>query len=117
MKFEFINNHRSEFAVGKMCRVLDVSRSGYYRWRNAPESERKKSNEALYLKIEETYDASYGTYGSPRITRELRDKGIQCSENRVARLMLREGTGSQNKAKIQGDHRFQTRSAGGSQSG
>ena len=61
MKFEFIDNHRSEFSVEKMCRVLDVSRSGYYRFRTAPESDRKKHNEALYMPIKTTYDASHGT--------------------------------------------------------
>ena len=100
MKFEFIDNHRSEFAVEKMCRVLDVSRSGYYRWRNAPESDRKNSNEALYVRIKETYDAAHGTYGSPRITRELRDKGIQCSENRVARLMRKKELAAKTKRKF-----------------
>lgn len=99
MKFEFIENHRSEFAVGKMCQVLGVSRSGYYQWRNAPESERKKSNEALYVRIKETYNAFHGTYGSPRITRELQDKGIQCSENRVARLMREKELAAKTKRK------------------
>lgn len=99
MKYEFIDNHRSEFAVGKMCRVLDVSRSGYYRWRRAPESERKKRNEAPYAKIKETYNAFHGAYGSPRITCALRDNGIQCSENRVARLMREKNLAAKTKRK------------------
>ena len=100
MMFEFIDNHRSEFSVEKMCRVLDVSRSGYYRFRTAPESDRKKRNDALYMQIKTTYDASHGTYGSPRITRELRDKGIRCSENRVARLMREKALAAQTKRKF-----------------
>lgn len=87
MKYEFIETYRSTFSVGKMCHTLDVSRSGYYCWRVAPKSQRAAANEKLLDKIEETYDKFQGTYGSPRITQELRDEGIDCSENRVARLM------------------------------
>lgn len=87
MKYEFIETYRSTFSVEKMCQSLDVSRSGYYRWRVAPKSNRAAANEKLLDKIEETYEEFQGIYGSPRITQELRDAGVECSENRVARLM------------------------------
>jgi len=70
-----------------MCRVLKVHRSGYYAWLEDPLSARAKANEALTLKIREFYDQSVGIYGSPRIFCDLREAGLACGENRVARLM------------------------------
>lgn len=70
-----------------MCRVLKVHRSGYYAWLQDPLSARAKANEALTLKIREFYDQSMGIYGSPRIFCDLREAGLACGENRVARLM------------------------------
>jgi transposase InsO family protein len=87
MIFQFIEDHRDEFPVIRMCKVLEVSRSGYYAWRGRPPSEREMANQELYEKIKEEYDKSSGTYGSPRIYQALKKQGIVCSENRVARLM------------------------------
>ena len=70
-----------------MSRVLDVSTSGYYEWRQRPESKQNQSNRALDSQIREVYDEHKQRYGVPRITDELRDRGLQCSENRVARRM------------------------------
>ncbi len=70
-----------------MCRVLKVHRSGYYAWLHEPLSPRAKANEALTMKIREFYDQSMGIYGSPRIFCDLREAGVACGENRVARLM------------------------------
>ena len=91
MRFEFIDDHRDEFPVSRMCEVLDVSRSGYYAWRGRPPSKREMANRELYKKIKAVYDKSHGTYGSPRIYRELKRQGVPCSENRVARLMRQRG--------------------------
>jgi transposase InsO family protein len=91
MRFEFIDDHREEFPVTRMCEALEVSRSGYYAWRGRPPSEREMANRKLYKKIKAVYDTSHGTYGSPRIYQELKRQGITCSENRVARLMRLRG--------------------------
>jgi len=92
MKFRFISEHRGIFKVGRMCNVLDVSRSGYYAWFKRPESLRKKENRKLAVQIKVIHGQKHKkVYGSPRIHRELRDKGISCSRNRVARLMKQEG--------------------------
>ena len=100
MKYEFIETYRSTFAVEKMCQSLDVSRSGYYRWKVAPKSKRSEANEKLLNKIEETYEDFQGIYGSPRITQELRDAGVECSENRVARLMRKNEIAAKTKRKF-----------------
>ena len=86
MRFHFIEDHRDEFPVTRMCKVLDVSPSGYYAWRQRPPSAREMANQDLFNKIEVVYNENYGVYGSPRIYRELKDQ-VACSENRIARLM------------------------------
>jgi putative transposase len=91
MKYLFISDHREIFRVGRMCNVLDVSRSGYYSWLNRPESLRKKQNGKLAAQIKVIHGQKRKIYGSPRIHRELKDKGISCSRNRVARIMKQEG--------------------------
>ena len=87
MKYQFIDAYRSAFAVGKMCRALKVSQSGYYAWRVRPQSTRVRANETLDHHIKTIYRNSRGTYGSPRITKALHTQHIACSENRVARRM------------------------------
>lgn len=87
MTFRFIDEHRSTFRVEKMCAVLEVSRSGYYRWRRRPQSLRASENMMLLKQIRVAHEENRYVYGSPRITQELRSEGFRCSENRVARLM------------------------------
>jgi putative transposase len=82
-----IAEHQEKFPVTRMCEVLNVSPSGYYAWRKRPVSAREMANRELLKRIEAVYNDSYGTYGSPRIYRELKAQGVACSENRVARLM------------------------------
>lgn len=91
MRFQFIENHRDEFPVKLMCKVLEVSTSGYYAWRGRPPSKREMANRELTAKIEEQFEKSGDTYGSPRIYQVLRKLGLMCSENRVARLMRAAG--------------------------
>jgi putative transposase len=74
-----------EHGVSEMCRTLAVSRSGYYGWCQAPK--KKPGRAQLDDEIREVYQEHRGRYGSPRVTRVLRQKAIPCSENRVARRM------------------------------
>lgn len=90
MKYQFIAAHREEFEIKVMCRVLGVSRSGYYAWRNRPTSARKMADQALSQHIKEIHQQSRQTYGSPRIQVELAEQGVNCSGKRVARLMRQE---------------------------
>lgn len=86
-RYEFIDQHRAEFPVLRMCAVLSVSASGYYAWRSRPVSVRAQENQRLTAEITEVYEASRKTYGSPRIYQELAARGRSVSQNRVARLM------------------------------
>ena len=74
-----------------MCRVYGVTRAGYYAWRKRPPSTRAQQDEALKEQIERVHQDSRGTYGSPRVYRELKDHGVSVGENRVARLMREHG--------------------------
>lgn len=87
MKYQFIAAHREEFEITVMCRVLAVSRSGYYAWLKRPTSPRKMADQELIQQIQEIHQQSRQTYGSPRIQAELAENGVNCSHKRVARLM------------------------------
>jgi putative transposase len=91
VKFRFVQEHRETFRVGKMCRVLKVSRSGFYAWLMRQPSRRVLEDEALSEQIRELHRASYGIYGSPRIHRELRKRGESWGRHRVARIMREQG--------------------------
>lgn len=100
MKFQFISDHRETFKVGRMCNVFNVSRSGYYAWVNRSESPRSIENRALKVKIRVLHAASHGIYGSPKIYLDLKDEGIHCGKNRVARIMKEAGLHSRAKKKF-----------------
>lgn len=82
-----MKKHQHVFAVEKMCRVFKVSRSGYYDWLNRKPSARQIDNQQALKLIREIYKKSKGRYGSPKITQELKKRGIQISRPRVARIM------------------------------
>ena len=91
MKYRFIESYRAVYPVGRMCQVLGVSRSGYYAWRERPASEPKQSNLRLLLHVRAVYHESRRTYGSRRVYHELREQGIPCSRQHIARLMRQDG--------------------------
>lgn len=74
-------------AVNLACDTLAVSRSGYYVWLKRPESVRAKENAILLDRIRAIHERSRQTYGSPRMTVELKSEGLVCGEKRVARIM------------------------------
>lgn len=86
-----IRRHEENHAVALMCRVLDVSRSGYYDWRNRPLSARAQANQRLTADIRRIHQEHKGRVGAPRITRHLREEGQRVGKNRVAHLMSSEG--------------------------
>ncbi len=91
MIYQFMLAHEAEFRVQRMCRILGVGRSGYYTWRARPTSQRAQADEVLLGKIQEAYQASRRTYGSPRIHAALQRQGVSCGRKRVARLMRLHG--------------------------
>lgn len=86
--------------VKELCRVLGVSRSGYYRWRTQLKSRRAESNERLLESIGAIYRQHRGTYGSPSITDALHQLGWRCGKNRVARLMRLHGIRAKTKRRF-----------------
>lgn len=86
-KYAFIKAHRNEFDTAMMCRLLEVSRSGFYEWLRHPLSERAREDQRLLALIRASYTASHGVYGAPRIFLDLREAGETCSKHRVERLM------------------------------
>ena len=91
MRFVFIRAHERIFHITTMCRVLEVSRAGYYKWRAQPLAERVKEDAALAARIRAIHTGRRRSYGSPRVHRDLRDDGIRCGQKRVARVMREEG--------------------------
>jgi transposase InsO family protein len=90
VRFQWVHEHKDEFPVDQMCRVLEVSRSGYYAWmgrQGQPPGERARRRQELVEKIERAYEENRRVYGSPRVYRELKAQGEEVCENTVARLM------------------------------
>ena len=87
MKYALIAQCRGEFTVGLMCRMLSVSRSGFYCWLGREPSAQAQRRRAVGRALEETYYRCRRRYGAPRLTRELRACGHACSENYIAKLL------------------------------
>ncbi len=88
-RFQFVADHRDAFGVKRLCRVLAVSRSGFYRWLKAAPARaaRAAADAALAEQITAIHAEFDGTYGSPRITAELRATGRRVNHKRVTRIM------------------------------
>ena len=89
--YKLIDAEKASYPISVLCRVLGVSRSGYYDWKDRAPSKRDRQDQALIGKISEIHQRSRETYGSPRVHAELRSIGIRCGRKRVARLMRRIG--------------------------
>jgi putative transposase len=86
-----IKTNETQFPVGMMCRMVSVSRSGYYNWRHRPLSDRNQANQSLANEIKRVFDDEKGRPGSPRITQRLQEEGKSASRHRVARIMRDNG--------------------------
>ncbi len=91
MRFGFIRAHRTAWPVKLMCRVLAVSRSGFYGWLKRKPGPREQRRQALTEKIRQVHDDSRQTYGSPRVHRQLRQQEERVSRKTVAKLMKTSG--------------------------
>lgn len=100
-----IEENMAEFSIVLMCRVLDVSRSGFYRWRNRPVCPRELRREFVQSQVLETYATYKARYGAPRIAEELNALGIPCSTNYIANILRLQGLKAHNgKAFNYGGH-------------
>lgn len=90
MRFRFIQRHAGQFRVGLMCRVLQVSRAGYYAWCRREPSRRETANQALLARLRRLFKAHRGRYGYRRICAAVRQE-TPCGIHRVARLMRQDG--------------------------
>jgi putative transposase len=87
MRFAFIDVEKTSYPMRILCRVLEVSRSGFYAWLARKPSARDLEDEQLRPKVVEAFESGRGTYGSPRVRDELVDQGFEIGRKRVARLM------------------------------
>lgn len=87
MIYQFVDNHRAEYPVMRLCRTLGVSPSGYYAWRQRPPNSRAAANQYLLTHMRAIHAEVHETYGSPRMHAELIARGLPCNVKRVARLM------------------------------
>ena len=83
MKFAFVRDHRKRWPVGVMCRVLQVSRSGFYAWRRRRPCARARRREQLLVRIRQVHRENRELYGSPRVHRALLIDGERISRNTV----------------------------------
>ena len=117
MRFTFIDRAKIEFPVQRLCDVLGVSQSGYFAWKNrpaevlkvpaalaagiAPEVCRRQRDDMILLAhVRSAFAISNGTYGSPRMTRELQDSGLVFGRRRTARLMRENGLRGRQKRRF-----------------
>jgi putative transposase len=89
--YTFIETEKANHQIGRMCRVLRVSKSGFYGWRERAPSARVQADALLLEKITRIHRDSREIYGAPRIHFELRTMGVRCARKRVARLMREAG--------------------------
>ena len=100
MRFQLIDAAKAEFPIQRMCDVLGVSQSGYFAWKARPACRRQREDMVLLSHVRTAFALSNGTYGSPRMTRELRDHGHAVGRRRTARLMRDNGLKARQKRRF-----------------
>jgi putative transposase len=91
VNYQFIAEYQHEYPLTVMCRVLEVSVSGYSAWHKRAPSEHSREDAQLAEQVKTAFQANRCVYGSPRVHAELHAQGIHCARNRVARLMREQG--------------------------
>jgi transposase InsO family protein len=100
VKFAFIKEHRQTWPAGVICRVLDVSRAGFFAWLKRPLSRRGRRRRELAAKIRRVHQEHRGVYGSPRVTAALKAQGEKVCQNTVARVMKEQEIRSKTKRRF-----------------
>ena len=91
MKFAWIQTEKATYPLAKLCRWLDVTRSGFYAWRGRPESTHTRDDRRLKVLVRASFEASKQCYGSPRVHEDLLEQDEYVSRKRVVRLMQEDG--------------------------
>lgn len=100
MKYAFVRAHHREFSIKRMCRVLEISRSGYYDWDGRKESGRSGRDRVLLTEIRKIHQDSKEAYGAIKIWRALKGAGVGCGKHRVARLRRQAAIEARRKRKF-----------------
>ncbi len=100
MKYGRIDELRLAYPVAGMCRVLDVSESGYHAWRKRPASPREQANARLEVEIKAAHERTRQTYGPERLQADLADNGIQVGIHRIKRIRQKLGLRCKQKRKF-----------------
>lgn len=100
MKYSFIEAHRGQFRVEPMCRVLGVSRAGFYAWCGRAPSERARADRRLLEEVRRVHTAHREAYGAYKTWRALNEEGIRCGKHRVARLRRAAGIEARRKRRF-----------------
>jgi len=100
MRFRLIDAAKKEFPVQRLCKVLGVSPSGYFAWKDRPACCRQRTDMVLLAHVRSAFALSNRTYGSPRMVHELRDNGLAIGRRRVARLMRENGMKARQKRRF-----------------
>jgi len=110
MRFQLVDRAKKDFPVHRLCKVLGVSQSGYFAWKDRPASRRQREDMILLAHVRSAFALSNGAYGSPRMTRELHDRGLAVGRRRTARLMRENGLIARQKRRFKrttdSDHGF-----------
>lgn len=100
MKYAWINGHRREFELTELCAALGVSASGYRSWKRGSAARKRLTDAQMLVLIRAIHKELKGSYGSPRMVRELRDRGFPAGKERVERLMRDNGIRARHKRRF-----------------
>jgi len=96
VKYALIMEYRGQYPLLMMCKILGVSRSGFYKWLDRPKSNREQRRQRMEEKVVDVYATYKARYGAPRIAKELKALGEQCSTNTVADILHHQGLRARN---------------------
>ena len=100
MRYQFMQKNGGHFSISAMCTVFNVSKSGYYDWRDRPISSRKAANRVLLEKVKQVFYESKKRYGAFKVHQHLKQSGTYCGRNRIAMLMRKNNLISKTKKKF-----------------
>ena len=100
MRFRLIDQAKNELPIQRFCKSLGVSRSGYFAYRGRTAGKRQREDMVLLVHVRSAFSLSSGTYGSPRMTRELHDDGFAIRRRRAARIMRENGMKARQKRRF-----------------